>query len=290
MFLGVLYFINYLDRTNISFAGPNGMNTDLGLSQTMFGLASGLFFIGYLLLEVPSNMALHRFGARRWIARIMVSWGIVATAITWVPSAGWLYALRFILGIAEAGFFPGIIFYLTFWFPQKDRTRIVALFMLAIPLSSAIGAPVSSLIISAGHGIFGLEGWRTMFLFEGIPAVVFGVICWFYLTDRPKDAHWLPEDERAALVTAMDEDESGQGVALPRVGARVADPPPGVGPRVRLLRRRLRAVCAGLLPADDHQGLRAAVRHQLRHRRARLHQRDPLRAGRGRHDRVGPPR
>ena len=209
-FLGVLYFINYLDRTNISFAGPNGMNTDLGLSQTMFGLASGLFFIGYLLLEVPSNMALHRFGARRWIARIMVSWGIVATAMTWVPNAGWLYALRFILGIAEAGFFPGIILYLTFWFPQKDRTRIVALFMLAIPLSSAIGAPVSSLIISGGHGIFGLEGWRTMFLFEGIPAVIFGVICWFYLTDRPKDAHWLAEDERAALVTAMDEDESAK--------------------------------------------------------------------------------
>ncbi len=209
-FLGVLYFINYLDRTNISFAGPNGMNTDLGLTQTMFGLASGLFFIGYLLLEVPSNMALHRFGARRWIARIMVSWGIVATAMTWVPNAGWLYALRFILGIAEAGFFPGIILYLTFWFPQKDRTRIVALFMLAIPLSSAIGAPVSSLIISGGHGIFGLEGWRTMFLVEGIPAVIFGVICWFYLTDRPKDAHWLPEDERAALVTAMDEDESAK--------------------------------------------------------------------------------
>jgi MFS family permease len=209
-FLGLLYFINYLDRTNISFAGPNGMNTDLGLSQTAFGLASGLFFIGYLLLEVPSNMALHRFGARRWIARIMVSWGIVATAMTWVPNAGWLYALRFILGIAEAGFFPGIILYLTYWFPQRDRTRIVALFMLAIPLSSAIGAPVSSLIISAGHGIFGLEGWRTMFLFEGIPAVIFGVICWFYLTDRPKDAHWLPEDERGALVAAMDEDESAK--------------------------------------------------------------------------------
>ncbi len=121
------------------------MNEDLGLSQTMFGLASGVFFIGYLLLEVPSNMALHRFGARRWIARIMVTWGIVATAMTWVPNEGWLYALRFLLGVAEAGFFPGIILYLTYWFPQKDRTRIVALFMLAIPVSSAIGAPVSSL-------------------------------------------------------------------------------------------------------------------------------------------------
>ena len=209
-FLGVLYFINYLDRTNISFAGPNGMNQDLGLSQTMFGLASGVFFIGYLLLEVPSNMALHRFGARRWIARIMVSWGIVATAMTWVPNEQWLYTLRFLLGVAEAGFFPGVILFLTYWFPQKDRTRIVALFMLAIPLSSAIGAPVSSWIISTGHGLFGLEGWRTMFLFEGIPAVVFGVICWFYLTDRPRDAEWMPDDERHALVTAMDADEEAK--------------------------------------------------------------------------------
>ena len=209
-FLGVLYFINYLDRTNISFAGPNGMNQDLGLTQTMFGLASGVFFIGYLLLEVPSNMALHRFGARRWIARIMVSWGIVATAMTWVPNEQWLYTLRFLLGVAEAGFFPGIILFLTYWFPQKDRTRIVALFMLAIPLSSAIGAPVSSWIISTGHGLFGLEGWRTMFLFEGIPAVIFGVICWFYLTDRPRDAHWMPDDERHALVTAMDADEEAK--------------------------------------------------------------------------------
>ena len=121
-----------------------------------------------------------------------------------------LYALRFLLGVAEAGFFPGIILFLTYWFPQKDRTRIVALFMLAIPLSSAIGAPVSSWIISTGHGLFGLEGWRTMFLFEGIPAVIFGVICWFYLTDRPRDAHWMPDDERHALVTAMDADEEAK--------------------------------------------------------------------------------
>lgn len=209
-FLAVLYFINYLDRTNISFAGPNGMNRDLGLSQSMFGLASGLFFIGYLLLEVPSNMALHRFGARRWIARIMVTWGIVATAMTWVPNAGWLYILRFLLGIAEAGFFPGIILYLTYWFPQKDRARVVALFMAAIPLSSAIGAPLSSFIIDKGHGLFGLEGWRSMFLLEGIPAVVFGVICWFFLTDRPADARWLSDGERRALASVMDADESAK--------------------------------------------------------------------------------
>ncbi len=209
-FLALLYFVNYLDRTNISFAGPNGMNEDLGLTEAAFGLASGIFFIGYLLLEVPSNMALHRFGARRWIARIMVTWGIVATAMTFVPSAGWLYGLRFLLGIAEAGFFPGIILYLTYWFPQKERARITALFMAAVPLSTAIGSPLSSWVISTGHGIAGLAGWRVMFLAEGIPAILLGIACWFYLTDRPADARWLEADERAALQETMDRDESAK--------------------------------------------------------------------------------
>jgi sugar phosphate permease len=154
----------------------------------MFGLASGVFFIGYLLLEVPSNMALHRFGARRWIARIMVSWGLVATAMTWVPKRGPALHAAVPARRRRGRFFPGIILYLRFWFPQRDRTRIVALFMLAIPISSAIGAPLSSWIISTGHGLFGLEGWRTMFLLEGIPAVIFGVICWFYLTGQPTRA------------------------------------------------------------------------------------------------------
>lgn len=209
-FLALLYFVNYLDRTNISFAGPNGMNEDLGLSEAAFGLASGVFFIGYLLLEVPSNMALHRFGARRWIARIMVTWGLVATAMTFVPNAGWLYGLRFLLGIAEAGFFPGIILYLTYWFPQKERARITALFMAAVPLSTAIGSPLSSWVISTGHGLGGLAGWRVMFLVEGIPAVLLGIACWFYLTDRPADARWLADDERAALQETMDRDESAK--------------------------------------------------------------------------------
>src|SRR5688572_30018534 len=134
-----MFFINYLDRTAIGFAAPNGMNEDLGLAAAQFGFASGVFFIGYLLLEVPSNLALHRFGARRWIARIMVSWGIVATAMAFVPNGTVLIALRFLLGVAEAGFFPGIILYLTYWFPQKDRARIVALFMVAVPFSTALG-------------------------------------------------------------------------------------------------------------------------------------------------------
>lgn len=207
-FLILLYFINYLDRTNISFAGPNGMNRDLGLTQAAFGLASGLFFIGYLILEVPSNMALHRFGARKWIARIMVSWGIVATLMTWVPNASWLYIARIALGIAEAGFFPGIILYLTYWFPQEYRAKITALFMLAIPISTAVGAPLSSYIIAVTHGFAGLPGWRSMFLLEGIPAIIVGVMCWFYLTDKPADAHWLEPQERTDLQAAIDHHDS----------------------------------------------------------------------------------
>ncbi|WP_238999428.1 MFS transporter [Segeticoccus rhizosphaerae] len=204
-FLGLLYFINYLDRTNISFAAPHGMNEALGFSKAAFGLASGLFFIGYLILEVPSNLALHKFGARRWIARIMVSWGIVASAMAFVPNAGTMYALRFLLGIAEAGFFPGIILYLTFWFPKRQRAKAVALFMVAVPLSSVIGSPLSAWLISSGHQVlWGLDGWRFMFLVEGVPAILIGVVCWFYLTDRPKDAKWLAHDERAWLQHEMD--------------------------------------------------------------------------------------
>lgn len=210
-FLILLYFINFLDRSNIAFAGPNGMNKDLGLSATQFGLASGLFFIGYLLLEVPSNMALHRFGARRWIARIMVSWGIVASLMAFVPSATWLYIARFVLGIAEAGFFPGIILYLTYWFPQAERARVTALFMVAIPVSTAVGAPVSSVIMEYTHGhLFGMAGWRSMFLLEGIPAVIIGLVCWFYLTDRPIDAKWLAAEEREALQAEIDGDEANK--------------------------------------------------------------------------------
>lgn len=203
-FLGLLYFVNYLDRTNISFAAPHGMNDALGFTKAGFGLASGLFFIGYLLLEVPSNLALHRFGARRWIARIMVSWGIVASAIAFVPNAGTMYFLRFLLGVAEAGFFPGIILYLTFWFPQRERAKAVALFMVAVPLSSALGSPLSAWLIARGHQVaFGLDGWRFMFLVEGLPAIILGVVCWFFLTDRPEDARWLADDERAWLSREM---------------------------------------------------------------------------------------
>ena len=203
-FLALLYFVNYLDRVNIGFAGPNGMNSDLGLSATAFGFASGIFFLGYLVLEVPSNLALHRFGARRWLARIMITWGVLATMLAFVPNPTTLVIMRFLLGVAEAGFFPGIILYLTYWFPTAQRAKAVALFMAAVPVSSAIGSTVSSLLISNGHGVFGLAGWRFMFLVEGIPAILLAVATWFYLTDRPEQAKWLSEDERRWLATEMD--------------------------------------------------------------------------------------
>ncbi len=144
-FVALMFFINYLDRTAIAFAGPNGMNTDLALSAAQFGFASGVFFIGYILLEVPSNLALHKFGARRWLARIMVSWGIVSLLFTWVGSVEQLYILRFILGVAEAGFFPGAILFLSLWVPSRHRSKILALFYLAQPLTTVIGAPLAGL-------------------------------------------------------------------------------------------------------------------------------------------------
>jgi MFS family permease len=212
----LLYFVNYLDRVNIGFAGPNGMNQELGLSATLFGVASGVFFIGYLILEVPSNLMLHRFGARRWIARILVTWGIVATVMAFAPNATVLIVLRFLLGVAEAGFFPGIILYLTYWFPATQRARMTALFMTAIPISTALGAVVSTQIIQHGDGLFELTGWRLMFLVEGIPAVLLAVVVWFLLTDRPAAATWMPQAERDALEGAL----AAEGAAVAEVGPR----------------------------------------------------------------------
>jgi MFS family permease len=200
----LLYFVNYLDRVNIGFAGPNGMNAELGLSATLFGVASGVFFIGYLLLEVPSNLMLRRFGARRWIARILLTWGIVATAVAFTPNATVLIALRFLLGVAEAGFFPGIILYLMYWFPGEQRARMTAWFMTAVPISSALGAVISTLIIQHAHGLLGLSGWRVMFVLEGLPSILLAAVVWFLLTDRPVEATWMPEAERDALERALE--------------------------------------------------------------------------------------
>lgn len=206
-FVALMFFINFLDRTAISFAGPNGMTQDLGLTALQFGLASGIFFVGYILLEVPSNMALHRFGARRWLARIMISWGIVSLLFTWVSSVEGLYTLRLLLGIAEAGFFPGAILYLSMWVPSRHRGKILALFYLAQPLTVVFGAPLAAAFIQQ-HGLFGLEGWRVMFMGVSIPAIVIGVIALFWLVDSPRQAKWLNEDEKNWLTSELENEAS----------------------------------------------------------------------------------
>jgi MFS transporter, ACS family, tartrate transporter len=212
-FLAVAYFLNYIDRTNIAIAKLT-MSEDLGLSEMAYGLASGLFFVGYVLVEVPSNLALNRLGARRWIARIMVSWGLVATLMAFIPNAATLHISRVLLGIAEAGFFPGIMLYLTFWFPRQVRVRLIGLFMIALPVSQALGSLASSAILQYMDGLFGLAGWRVMFLLEGLPTILLGVVAFFLLTDRPRQALWLTEAERNwldATMTAEQESTSAVG-------------------------------------------------------------------------------
>ena len=201
-FVALMFFINYLDRSAIGFAGPNGMNDDLVLTLAQVGFASGVFFIGYILLEVPSNLALARFGARRWLARIMVTRGIVAVLFTWVQNFEQLAILRFVLGVAEAGFFPGAILFLSLWVPARHRGKILALFYLAHPLTTVIGAPLAGALISA-HGFLGLEGWRVMFLGVGVPAIIVGIVAWFYLKDKPSDAKWLTKEEQVWLESEL---------------------------------------------------------------------------------------
>ena len=202
-FVALMFFINFLDRTAISFAGPNGMTQDLGLSALQFGLASGIFFIGYILLEVPSNLALHKFGARRWLARIMISWGIVSLLFTWVSSVEGLYTLRLLLGIAEAGFFPGAILYLSLWVPARHRSKILSLFYLAQPLTVVFGAPLAASLIEQ-HGLFGLEGWRVMFMGVSLPAILIGIAALFWLVDSPRQAKWLNEEEKNWLMAELE--------------------------------------------------------------------------------------
>jgi len=204
-FVFLLYIISYLDRANIGYAALQ-MNAELALSSEAFGFISGIFFIGYFLFEVPSNVMLNKYGARVWIARILISWGALAALSGFVQSATQLYVLRFLLGVAEAGFFPGIIVYLTFWFRAKELATTVALFTAAIPVSYIIGAPLSTLIMDHIHW-FGMSGWRWMLFLEGIPAVIFGVVCYLRLTDRPDQATWLSSDEKAWLLAELERDQ-----------------------------------------------------------------------------------
>ncbi|MBY0295572.1 MAG: MFS transporter [Methylobacterium sp.] len=208
-FLIVCYFVAYLDRVNVGFAALT-MNKDLGISATAYGLGAGLFFLTYFLFEVPSNLFLERFGARRWIARIMLSWGLISGGMAFIGGETSFYVMRLLLGAAEAGFFPGIIFYLTLWFPAAYRARIVSAFMVAIPLSSLIGAPISGALLEL-DGLLGLKGWQWLYLIEAAPAVILSVVTYFYLTDRPADAAWLAPDERQWLERRMAEEEAMRG-------------------------------------------------------------------------------
>jgi MFS transporter, ACS family, tartrate transporter len=218
-FLIVCYFVAYLDRVNVSFAALT-MNKDLGLSASAFGFGAGIFFLAYFLFEVPSNLFLERVGARKWIARIMFTWGVLSGGMAFIVGEKSFYIVRVLLGIAEAGFFPGIIFYLTLWFPAVYRARIVGYFMAAIPLSTVIGAPVSGLLLSL-DGFLGLRGWQWLFVLEAAPALILSVVVFFYLTDRPADAAWLEPDERAWLVARLD-DERWQRETVRRYSVREA--------------------------------------------------------------------
>jgi ACS family tartrate transporter-like MFS transporter len=194
-FLMFCYFFNFLDRVNVSFAALD-MNKDLGFSASVFGFGSGILFLAYMLCETPSNVLLTRFGARKWLARIMVSWGIIASSMVFITGEFSFYTLRVLLGAAEAGFFPGIIYYLTLWFPGVYRARVTGLFMACIPLSAALGSPLSTSLLYL-DGILGLRGWQWLFLLEGIPSILLGVTTFFYLTERPRYATgWLAQDER----------------------------------------------------------------------------------------------
>lgn len=192
--MAVCYFFAYLDRTNLGVAALT-MNKELGLSATAYGFGAGLLFLGYILLDAPSNLVMHRVGASRWMARIMVVWGIVAAACSAVQGETSFFILRFLLGVAEAGFFPGMILYLTYWFPAARRGTVTGLFMVAIPLSTALGAPLGGLLLKL-DGVAGLSGWRWLFIAEGLPSVLLGFLLLWFLPDRPAKAKWLTGDER----------------------------------------------------------------------------------------------
>jgi D-galactonate transporter len=201
------YIVAYLDRVNVGFAKLQ-MAGELGFSDAVYGLGAGMFFIGYFFFEVPSNIILHRVGARVWIARIMVTWGIVSGGMMFIQTETQFYVMRFLLGLAEAGFFPGIILYLTYWYPSHRRARIVSMFMTGIPLAGVIGGPLSGWIMKSWDQVNGLHGWQWMFLLEAIPSVIIGVVVYFYLDDRITSAKWLKDEERDMLQKRIQEEES----------------------------------------------------------------------------------
>ena len=222
-FLFLCYVVAYLDRVNVGFAKLQ-MLSDLRLSETVYGFGAGIFFIGYFVFEVPSNIILHKVGARVWIARVMISWAIISGAMAFVATPFWFYVLRFLLGVAEAGLFPGVILYLTYWYPAERRGKIIALFMTGIPISGVIGGPLSGLILQALGGAAGWSGWRWLFVIEALPSLVMGVAVLLYLDNGIERARWLMPGEKALLARNIAEDQKhveshqlSEGFTNPRV-------------------------------------------------------------------------
>lgn len=208
-FLFLSYVAAYLDRVNVGFAKLQMLN-DLQFSETVYGLGAGIFFIGYFLFEVPSNMIMHKVGARVWIGRIMITWALLSAAMVFVTSPTMFYVLRFFLGVAEAGFFPGIVLYLTYWFPAQRRSRMNALFMIGIPIAGVVGGPLSGWILDAMNGFHGLPGWQWLFLIEALPSLVLGIMTIFYLPNRIREASWLSKEEKQLLEENIAKDNSGK--------------------------------------------------------------------------------
>lgn len=200
-FLLLCYFISFLDRGNVSFAALQ-MNKDIGLNASQYGFGAGLFFLTYCLFEAPSNLVLYRFGATRWIARIMLTWGVCAAGMAFVVGPSSFYAMRLLLGAAEAGFFPGVLFFLTLWFPASYRGRVLGIFMAGVAISGAIGSPISGYLLSF-DGLMGLRGWQWLFILEGAPAIVLAPLCLYFLQDGPAHANWLPATDRASLASML---------------------------------------------------------------------------------------
>jgi len=208
-FILLCYVANYIDRTNIGIAQIH-LRTDLGFTEDVYGIGVGLFFVGFILFEIPSNMLLQRIGARKTLLRIMVGWGVVSAATMFVRTPFEFYTARVLLGMAEAGFFPGVLLYLTYWFPSTRRTRMTALFFLGLPLSGIVGAPLSGWIMHAFAEVQGLKSWQWLFLLEGIPSILLGLAAFAYLQDRPADATWLTAGEKATIAADLAREQAAK--------------------------------------------------------------------------------
>lgn len=214
-FLILMYILAFIDRSNVGFAKA-ALQADTGLGDAAFAFGASIFFIGYAFFEVPSNYMLHRLGAKVWLCRIMVTWGLVSAAMMFAHNAETFYVLRFMLGVAEAGFFPGIILYLTYWFPAQSRGQALGLFYFGLPLALVLGSPLSGWLLDF-HGVFGLTNWQWLFVVEGLMASVVGIAAYFYLVNRPAQATWLSAEEKQALQTALDEEDAKKKTPAPTV-------------------------------------------------------------------------